>query len=285
MINSKRNYRWLIFKNDDVKYPYILFIEKSNNKFIHLKVQERWPGPGKNIFCKFEGEIDEKDLPSTPPIESCNIISINEYGKKLSIVLDRQTKKRCYFIFLKKKYKNRDEYYHQVFWITQASAIAERRGAYIPKTGKKDNFKIIIDVNERYHYKFGSALTEKKKLPVGDYALEIEGELIAVCERKTRDNFIHEISTFDALRMRLQEMSSYRYKAFVFESPYADFINPKKLKFYSSSFVADIIAEIFVEFPDVQFVFCSNRKVAQEWVYRWFQRISQVLGKSKNNKY
>lgn len=94
---------------------------------------------------------------------------------------------------------------------------------------------------------------------------------------------MHEISTLDALRMRLQEMQSYKYKAFVFESPYADFINPKKLKFYSAPFVAEIIAEIFVEFPDVQIIFCSNRKVAQEWIYRWFQRISSVINPVGNN--
>jgi hypothetical protein len=278
MTDSQKIYRrWFIFPDEDQKFPYNLFIEKTPNKFLHLKSQEKWPGPGKNIFCKFEGEIDENDLPKTEPLESCNILSLNEYGRKLGVILDRKLKKRCYFIFLKKKYKTKDEYYHQVFWFTQSQVVSERRGAYIPKIKNKDELKVVIDINERYPYKFGNAKIEKKKLPIGDYALEKDGKIIAICERKTRDNFLHEISTFDAFRMKLQEMQSYKYKSVIFESPYADFINPKKLKFYSAPYVADIIAQIFVEFPDVQFVFCSNRKIAENWVYRWFLRINSIL--------
>jgi len=63
----------------------------------------------------------------------------------------------------------------------------------------------------------------------------------------------------------------------VFESPYADFINPKKLTHYSAPFIAEILADLAVQFHDVQFIFCSNRKVANEWVYRWFQRIHQNI--------
>lgn len=273
---SDKNLRWLIYPGKEERYPYRLFIEDKSNEFLELQVQERWPGPGKNIFCKLEGKVAE--LPADEPLEQCNIISNVRYGKKLSIVLDRKIKRRCWFIFLKKEYKRKQgQYYDQVFWITQTSAVAERRGAYIPKTRKKNDFEIIIDTAERYPYRFGKAKTERRKLPVGDYALSYNGDLIAIGERKTKDNFLHEIGTLDVFKSKLEEMSSFQYKAVIFESPYAEFINPKKLEFYSASFIADILADLAVQFNQVQFIFCSNRRLANEWLYRWFQRISQGI--------
>lgn len=207
--------RWLIYPGIEKRYPYRLFIEERGNEFLVLSVQERWPGPGKNIFCKMDGIVNE--LPEGKPLEECGIVSKVRYGKRLSIVLDRKLRKRCWFIFLKKEYKKKPgEYYDQVFWITQSSAVAERRGAYIPMGKKRDDFEVIIDTGERYPYRFGKAKTEKRKLPVGDYALSYNGELIAIAERKTRDNFLHEIATFDLLKSKLQEMTSFRYKALVF---------------------------------------------------------------------
>lgn len=95
------------------------------------------------------------------------------------------------------------------------------------------------------------------------------------------DNLFHEIATYDVLKATLQEMSVFRYKAVVFESPYGDFINPKKSHFYKSSYVADILADLIFSFPDIQFIFCENRKLANEWIYRWFRRINLEVGKKE----
>lgn len=268
--------RWLLFPNEEKHFPYQLFIEDNPGKFIHLKPQEKWPGPGKNIFCKFEGYCQEKDFPNKEPVEQILIRSRKRYGKKLTIILDRKKRKRCWFIFLKKEYKRRPgEFYHQVFWITQSSAVGERRGAYVPRGGKNHTFEVIIDSNERYPYKFANATTRKENLPVADYALVEDDEIVALVERKTLDNFIHCVATYDVLKMSLSEMLEFKYKAVVFESSYRDFINPKKNPFYPPSYMADIIADLMVSFPEVQFVFQRSRKMANEWVYRWFKRIDK----------
>jgi len=273
-----KNLRWLLYADPGSRFPYRLFIEEKPGVFLSLRVQEKWPGPGKKIFCKLEGVVNSDELPEGKPIDESNIISLKRYGKKLTIILDRKVKKRCWFLFLKKEYKRKlGEYYDQTFWITQASAIGERRGVYLPQSRKRDDFEVFIDVGERYPYRFGKAKVERRKLPVGDYALSYNGEIAAVAERKTLDNFLHEISTMEVFKAKLQEMSSFRYKAVVLESPYADFINPKKLSYYSAPYVAEILADLAVLFPDVQFIFFSNRKTANEWVYRWFQRINQKL--------
>ena len=266
---------WILFKQESDRFPYRLYIEENPNDFLVLSVQERWPGPGKKIYCMVEERCQGMHVPQEKPLEKCAIVYVNRYGRRLNIVLDRKVKKRCWFIFLKKEYKTKPgEFYDQVFWITQSSARVRRPGAYIPKIKEGSWCEIVIDKRERYPYKFGYAHIKRENLPVGDYALIKEGKVIAIAERKTLDNFRHEIGIYDVLKSSLSELSTYLHKAVVFESPYSDFINPKKSKPYSASYVADILSDLVVNFPEIQFVFCENRKFAQEWIYRWFLRIN-----------
>jgi len=266
--------KWLLYPIAIRNFPYKLYIEESPDKFLMLSVQDKWPGPGKKIFCLPGGYCSRESLPQEKPIEECEIITSERYGKKLTVVLNRKTCRRCWFLFLRGEYKTRPgEFYDQVFWITHSSAKERRPGAYIPRHKNIESLEIIIDSRERRPYKFSEAKIERKNLSVGDYALVKNGEISAVAERKTLDNFLHEIGTYDFFKLALQELNKNKYKAVVFESPYSDFINPKKQKFYSANYIADILADLFVSFPGIQFVFCDNRKFANEWVYRWFKRI------------
>lgn len=270
----EKNLRWLLYKTDEEKFPYKIYLEEKPNEFLILRVQARWPGPGKKIFCISEGYIHQKEIEDTEPVEECNIILFKRFGRKLNLILDRKTKRRCWFIFLKKEYKTRPgDYYEQIFWITQSAMKMRGAGAYIPQGGKKEQMEIIIDKRERYPYKFANALTKRENLPVGDYALIKDKKIIAVAEKKTMDNFLHEIRGYDIFKSSLEELKQYKYKAVIFDSPYSDFINPKKNPFYRPSYIADILADLSINFPDLQFTFFENRKLANEWLYRWFKRI------------
>lgn len=273
----EKNLRWLLYKTDEEKFPYKIYLEEKPNEFLILRVQARWPGPGKKIFCISEGYIHQKEIEDTEPVEECNIILFKRFGRKLNLILDRKTKRRCWFIFLKKEYKTRPgDYYEQIFWITQSAMKMRGAGAYIPQGGKKEQMEIIIDKRERYPYKFANALTKREKLPVGDYALIKDKKIIAVAEKKTMDNFLHEIRGYDIFKSSLEELKQYKYKAVIFDSPYSDFINPKKNPFYRPSYIADILADLSINFPDLQFTFFENRKLANEWLYRWFKRIWKI---------
>lgn len=267
--------RWILFKQESEKFPYLLCIEEKPNEFLCLAVQDRWPGPNKKIYCLIEERHSAADFPQEEPLESCSIVKLARHGKKLNIILDRKTKRRCWFLFLKKEYKTKPgEFYDQVFWITQSSAIVRRPGAYIPRVREGGGLEIIIDKRERYAYKFGYARTIRENLPVGDYAVKKDQKIIAVAERKTLDDFLHQIGVYDVFKVKLQELSTYPNKAVIFEAPYSNFLDPKRIKPYSASYVADILADLVVLFPEIQFVFCENRKFAQEWLLRWFLRIN-----------
>jgi len=282
-MNNNQTLHWLLYKQESEKFPYCLYLEENPDDFLVLSVQEKWPGPNKKIYCLLEERCNRLGLPGEKPIEDIPIVIIQRYGRRLNIILNRKTKKRCWFIFLKKEYKTKPgEFYDQIFWITQSSAKVRRPGAYIPKVKDSSWCEIIIDKREKYPYKFGYAQTTKENLPVGDYALVKGGKIIAVAERKTLDNMLHEIGTYDVLKATLQELSTYPFKAVVFESPYSDFMNPKKVKHYKTSYVADILSDLAVSFPEIQFIFCGNRKFAREWIYRWFLRINSTNNKNQH---
>jgi hypothetical protein len=270
--------RWLIYQQENKRFPFLLLIEQEAGRFLSYAVSDKWPGPGKSIFCIAGQELTEDQLPKEQePVDSCTIKKIARYGRKLVVILDRKVKKRSWFLTVEKKSKL-GKVYQQTFWITQASAVAHRGGAYLSEAGKRRDLTIIRDKRERYGYNFPKYTMEKANLPSGDYALKLSsGEVIAVVERKTKDGFIHEIATFDVLKTRLLEMTeSYKYCALLIEANYSDLVDPKKCKFYSAGFIAEIIAELFANFPKLQIVFCSNRKFAQEWIERYFQRIAKI---------
>lgn len=273
-MNEERNLRWFLFQQTDKRFPYQLYIEIEPDSFLSLNVQERWPGPGKKIFCHPLGICNFKDLPKEEPLEKNNIIIAKRYGKRLIIVLDRKIRKRCWFVFIKKEYKKRPgEFYEQVFWITQSSEAVRKSGAYVPKVREDSSIEIIIDKRENYPYKFGYIKTKRENLPVGDYALIKNGKIIAIAERKSIDNFLKQIATYDSFKATLNELATYPYKALILESPYSDFLNPKKIKPYQAPYIAKILSDLAVRFPQIQIIFCDNRKFAQEWLLYWFLRI------------
>ncbi len=257
---------WILEKTESEKFPYRIVIKDNDEIVLSLLVQERWPGGGKNIFClrDVESEVQGEE------IERVEIVSIRRYGKRMAVVLKRERNKRCEFLFLKKKYKNKEGEYEQIFWRTY-QALRERRPKVKLKGYIDETIRVIIDVNERYPYKFPNATVERSKLPCGDYALiNEEGEILAIVERKTFENFKREFLNLPLLHQSLGELETYKFSAVVVESNYSDFLNESKLKHYKPEFSAKIIAQIFVYHPNLTIIFAGSRKLAQEWVLRFF---------------
>lgn len=262
---------WIVEKRTDQKFPYRLTIRQDNEDILVLLVQDRWPGQKGNIFCLREMKKNENE--KLQEVERVNIISIRRYGKRISVVLDRAKEKRCDFIFLKKKYKNKEGEYEQIFWRTQ-KAITENRPKVKLSTYYSGKLNIIIDSGERYSWKFTNCYVERDKLPAGDYALKGENGLIAVVERKSFENIIAEFGKMPAFHQQLGELSVYKYSALVIEANYSDFFKPEKLKFYSPAFTSKAIAELSAYHPKLQIIFAGNRKLANEWTYKFFQAVS-----------
>lgn len=261
---------WILERCANERFPYRLTIEHGSRRLV-LRVQDRWPGANRNVFCLRETELPDDVLEE---VERTPITALQRRGVRLSIVLDRPREKRCDFLFLKRPYRdNRPGTYEQIFWQTQSSMRQRRPRVRLAHRRPHDTYVVRIASDEKYPWRFPDAVTERGRLPAGDYAL-MEGErVLAVVERKTFQNFQHDLSVLPLLHQRLMELSSFERHALVIEAPYEDFLSRAKSPYLSPSFAAEAIAELFAAHPRLRMVFLANRKMANEWTRRYFDAV------------
>lgn len=264
---------WILERTQNERFPYRLQIIRGGKLWLTLRTQDRWPGAGRHIFCLREVEPPAPDE-VLQEVERVDIVAFNERGRRISVVLDRKRYKRCDFLFLKKSYKGRlGESYEQIFWLTQRSIEQHRPSFRLISSQGSSEMVVRIHSNERYPWRFPGAVVERGTIPVGDYALMDEDRMLAVVERKTLDNILADFGTMPVLHQRLTELAAHDNHALVIESPYADFLNLKKVHHYTASFCAKAIAELYALHPNLRIVFCANRKVAIEWTRHFFKAV------------
>ncbi len=261
---------WVLEATGHPKFPFRLRIMKGEETLLSLRVQERWPGTKGHIFCLREDP--EKYQFTGEEIERVPVISLKRYGKRLAVVLDRPLNKRCEFLFLKKGYKQKEGEYEQIFWRTRSQLIQRKIKVKLTARGSPE-LHILVDKSERYPWSFPGCRVERKSLPAGDYALLKDNSIKAVVERKTFENLLGDFGRMPLLHQMLGELEAYRYSALVVEANYADFLNPKKLRFYSPAFAAKALAEAQAFHPELIIVYAGNRKLAREWTFRFFTAI------------
>ncbi len=65
---------------------------------------------------------------------------------------------------------------------------------------------------------------------------------------------------------QLADLAGLHRAAVVVEAAYSKIFNHEHV---AASPLAEAVAEAQVRFPSVPIVFCDNRKLAEEWTYRW----------------
>jgi ERCC4-type nuclease len=127
--------------------------------------------------------------------------------------------------------------------------------------------EIVVDTRERYAWKFErqQATLTKRALPVGDYAVEVEGEVVGVIERKKLAELAANVD--GSLLVTLAELATAHRAAIVVEDRWADVF---PLTYVAPAMVAEMLARAQVRYPNVPIVFCETRQLgAQEWAYRF----------------
>ena len=97
---------------------------------------------------------------------------------------------------------------------------------------------------ELYSWKFPGACVTHRRLPVAACALVEDERLVAVVERKTRENFLGNVREIKGLHQQRAELGSHPHAAMVVEAQYADFGNPAKIGRWSASHLLRVIGEI-----------------------------------------
>ncbi|WP_448222158.1 ERCC4 domain-containing protein [Gordonia iterans] len=236
--------------------PYLLLIPLGRNGIV-LKARDTWPGATK-VYChRAEGWPDEPEI-----VESVPVRSVSRRGAAIDLVLDRTRKSRSQFVIARGRGRE------MIFWQSRQTAKQARPQVAVPTArAHGEVLSIVVDTGEKYAYGFGhqQASTSKRKLPVGDYAVFDDDSLVAAVERKSIADLAGGLLG-GRLDYALAELRGEFRAAVVVEAPYSAVFKQEHVK---GAALAEAVAEAQVRFPSVPIVFCDNRKLAQEWTYRW----------------
>ncbi len=222
-----------------------------------LKTREPWPRTNK-VYChRADVWPDDLEVIERVPVRSCV-----RRGVAIDLVLDRSREHRSQFVFTKARGRE------VIFWQSARTSKQARPAVSLPTARAAGRtLEIIVDSHERYAWKFDhqQATTTRRALPAGDYATELDGAIVASVERKSLPDLVSTL-TGGKLRYLLAELAALPRAALVVEDRWSSVF---KLERVRPVVVADGLAEMQVRFPTVPIVFCENRRLAQEWTYRF----------------
>jgi hypothetical protein len=225
-----------------------------------LRARDTWPRTAK-IYC-YRGEdfwSDELEIVQEVEVKSCT-----RRGVAIDLVLNRGKENRSQFIFTRLKGGR-----EAIFWQTARTAQESRPGVRIPgrKASLLAELEITIDTRERYPYQFSKQQTKTRRaaLPVGDYGVVNDGQVVALVERKSLQDLAKGLSD-GGLAFQLADLATYPRAALVVEDKYSAIF---KHKFVPGGTLADLLARVQVRYPSVPIVFCETRPLAEEWTFRF----------------
>lgn len=260
---------WRVERTANRRFPFRISVAQDGRLLFAVRAQSSWPGPGQNIFCLRERELDPDEPLET--VERAPVSALSRVGRKLTLALDRPMRKRCEFLTVEKPRADGSGTYEQVFFRTEAAIRAHRSGGRVELRGATPALAVVIDSAERYAWKFPNASVARRKLSVGDYAL-LDGERVtAVVERKSFDNLLTDFGAIQALHHQLADLASVSVAALVIEAQYADFLDPRRLRGrWPATHAARVLGELSALHPQLPIVYAGNRKVANAWTHQFF---------------
>jgi len=222
-----------------------------------LKVRDTWPRTA-SVYC--HPSIDWPDDPEV--VERVPVRSCVRRSAAIDLVLDRGRENRSQFVFTRARGRE------VIFWQSARTARQARPNVSIPtQRASGQVLEILVDSHERYPWKFTAqqATTRRQGLPAGDYAVELDGRIVASVERKSLADLVSTMTT-GKLRYLLAALAELPHAALVVEDRYSAIF---KLTHTRPAVVAEGLAEAQVRFPNVPIVFAETRPLAQEWTYRF----------------
>lgn len=247
------------------RLPYLLRLPVSGEGRIFLAARDTWPR-GTDVFCFQLPEWPaEAEVIEEVPVEACWRV-----GAAVHLVLRRRTNRRSLFVWTKKGERT------LVFWRSEATMRRARPGIRVPLARAFDERLLVaVDLGERYPWRFAGrdATTERRRLPVGDYALVKDDEVVAVVERKTAADLAHA-AVGGQLGLVLAELGQLRHAALVVEGRLSDVLKAGDRA--RPGWLLNVIAALQIEHPRVSWMFAETRQLAEDWAYRWLGAASRV---------
>lgn len=251
--------RFLVARNPDPESTLSFLLRLPLGEGLVLKAAEPWPAKSK-VYCH---RADA--WPLDPEIvEDVAVRSCRRRGVAIDLVLDRPRLNRSQFVFVRLK-SGREA----IFWQTARTTRSARPGVRVPgrRASFLPEFTIEVDTRERYPYKFGKqqATTVRRALPVGDYAVSHDGDLVGIVERKRFENLSKGLVE-GSLAYQIADLATYPRAAVVVEERYSAIF---KHEYVAGGRLADLLARHQIRYPSVPIVFCETRPLAEEWTFRF----------------
>jgi hypothetical protein len=236
--------------------PYLVRVPLGRDGIV-LKARDVWPRTAK-VYCHpAAGWPDQPDVVERAPVRSCT-----RRGAAIDLVLDRGRENRSQFVFAQARGRQ------VIFWQSRRTNRKARPAVVLPtRRASGSVLDIVVDTRERYPWRFAAqqATTRRGALTVGDYAVEHEGSLVAVVERKSLDDLATTAST-GGLPTLLAGLAVVARAALVVEDRYGAVFRHPHVR---PGALAELVAEAQVRVPTVPIVFADTRKLAEEWAFRF----------------
>lgn len=251
---------FLIARNPEegTTLPYLLRIPLGSQGVV-LKAREMWPRTSK-VYChRAVGWPRDPEILEQVPVRSCV-----RRGAAIDLVLARGRENRSQFVLTRVRGGR-----EAIFWQTARTTKQARPAVTLPtaRAAGLSQLPIIVDSHERYAWKFThqQATTTVRALSAGDYAVELDGTVVASVERKSLPDLVGTL-TGGKMRYLLAALAELPRAALVVEDRYSRVFQLDRVR---PAVVADGLAECQARFPQVPIMFCETRALAQEWTYRF----------------
>jgi hypothetical protein len=250
----------LVARNPDAasSLPYLLRLPLDGG--LVFRTKGTWPRTGA-LYCHPVGVDEWPDQPEI--VERVALRACARRGAAIDVVCDRGREQRSQIVFTRARGRE------VVFWQSPRTRKQSRPDVRLPTARAQgiDELEILVDAHERYPYSFGAqrVRTTRRGLSCGDYAIVQDGRIVCAVERKSISDLASSL-TSGRLRYALGELAALPRAAVVVEEGYARIF---ALEHVRGATVADGLAELQVRWPGVPIVYCENRKLAEEWTYRY----------------
>lgn len=250
----------LIARNPDPdsSLPYLLRLPIGAG--LVFRTKGTWPRTAA-LYCH---PVPGDEWPAEPEIvERVPLRACSRRGAAIDVVADRAREHRSQIVFTNARGRE------MVFWQSPRTRKQARPDVRLPgaRAAGMAELEILVDSHEKYPYAFTGqqVRTVRRALPCGDYAVAAGGALVASVERKSVDDLVSSVSS-GRLRFALGELAALPRAAVVVEDRYSAVFAQEWMR---PAAVADALAELQVRWPSIPIVFCDNRKLAEQWTYRY----------------
>lgn len=237
--------------------PFLLRVPLGSRGVV-FEARGNWPRTNAVQCQQVDVWPDDLEVLERIPVRSCS-----RRGNAIELVLDRGREHRSQFVFGTSRGRE------TVLWQSTPKG-RQSRAAARPSSRPADGMptlEILVDDREQYPYRFADARVRvaRRTLPAGDYAIALDGRLVAAVERKSLPDLIASLDD-GSLRPLLAGLAALPRAALVVEERFGSVYRLDRPR---PHVVAEQLADLQVAWPAIPVFFAGSRQLAEAWTYRW----------------